>query len=310
MKKQNSLFLKFNIFFLRAILRVIALIPIPLMQVFAVGIGKLVLLFPKSKMIGTAKINLNFCLPEYSMQKRNIILTQSIIRSIAIGCEMPYIFFRGYSKVTSHVTRTPGIEKVEAQINSRPNKGVLLLGPHIGNWEIAIIYISKKFKTNILYTPQKSTVFDEIVKSSRTRYGLNMIPADLAGIKEMYTALKRGEVVVMLTDQVPKGGRGAVQVPFFNKHAATMTLPTKLYEKFSPSIFMVACLSKGPGKGFHFLFDDSIVSNIEIAKNIPDVEDYFAYGCNLTYEKIIREYPDQYQWIYKRYKHSDWYSYP
>ena len=297
-------------FFIKLIFRIVSLVPLGAMQFISLVIGRMLCLFPNIKMVKVARINIDICLPELTSKKKKQVLADSISRSVMVGLEMPYFFFRGYSKVSSQIKSTPGIDRVLASIKSEASKGVLLVGPHIGSWEVTIIYLSKIMKVNILYTPQKNNTFDLILKKARTRYGVNMISASLKGIKEIHAALKRKEVVVLLTDQVPKEGKGATQIPFFGKNACTMTLPTKLYEKFSPDVFMVYCLSKGIGKGFDFYFDD-ISKNISVAQeSTATIKDYFAYGCNLSYEVVIRKYPAQYQWIYKRFKYSDWYSYP
>jgi Kdo2-lipid IVA lauroyltransferase/acyltransferase len=297
-----------KILFIRSLLRIFSWIPLGGMQFVALVVGRIIFLFPNIRMVKVARTNIDICLPELTAGKKKEVLLGSVSRSVMVGLEMPYIFFRGYSKVASHMKSTLGMDKVLDSLASESSKGVLMVGSHIGCWEICIVYLSKIMKMNVLYTPQKNKNFDLVLKQARTRYGLNMIPASLKGIKDIHAALKRKEVVVLLTDQVPTGGKGATQVPFFGKNAATMTLPRKLYEKFSPDVFMVSGLSKGVGKGFDLYFDD-ISKNIGIAKDTCSINDYFAYGCNLSYEPVIRGYPTQYQWIYKRFKYSDWYSY-
>ena len=77
----------------------------------------------------------------------------------------------------------------------------------------------------------------------RSRSGVRPVPTDPGGIKALYQALGRGEMVVILPDQQPKARvRGAgVFAPFFGVPALTMVLVGRLARKTgAPVIFSFA----------------------------------------------------------------------
>jgi KDO2-lipid IV(A) lauroyltransferase len=58
--------------------------------------------------------------------------------------------------------------------------------------------------------------------AARQRPGLQTAPTNLSGVKQLIKALKKGEAVGLLPDQVPPRGMG-VMAPFFGREAYTMT---------------------------------------------------------------------------------------
>ena len=65
------------------------------------------------------------------------------------------------------------------------------------------------------------------METARARPALATAPATLAGVRQMMRALRRGETVGLLPDQVPPDGMG-VWAPFFGQPAYTMTLAARL----------------------------------------------------------------------------------
>ena len=82
----------------------------------------------------------------------------------------------------------------------------------------------------MLYRPARKEALREVMDQSRARPGVATAPATLAGVRQMIRALRRGEAVGLLPDQVPPEGMG-VWVPFFGKPAYTMTLAARLVQQ-------------------------------------------------------------------------------
>jgi KDO2-lipid IV(A) lauroyltransferase len=119
-------------------------------------------------------------------------------------------------------------------------------------------------------------------------------PANMQGVRQMVRALKRGEAIGMLPDQVPSVGEG-VWAPFFGKPAYTMTLPAKLHQMTGATIVLVYSerLARGRGWTVHFFrFDDDPSGTTEER----------TARINAAIEKVILERPEQYFWGYDRYK--------
>ena len=68
------------------------------------------------------------------------------------------------------------------------------------------------------------------MREGRSRGRVRLAPADLSGVRELMSALKRGEAAGFLPDQVPGEGEGE-WAEFFGRPAYTMTLAAKLAER-------------------------------------------------------------------------------
>jgi hypothetical protein len=82
---------------------------------------------------------------------------------------------------------------------------------------------------------------------SRTAPGMQAAPANLSGVRQMLRALRKGETVGLLPDQVPPDGQG-VWVPFFGRTAYTMTLAARLAQQTGCAVVLTWC-ERLPGAG-------------------------------------------------------------
>jgi KDO2-lipid IV(A) lauroyltransferase len=150
----------------------------------------------------------------------------------------------------------------------------------------------------VLYRPARKRVLREVVDSARARPGLAAAPATLAGVRQMIRALRRGEAVGLLPDQVPPEGLG-VWAPFFGEPAYTMTLAARLVQQTGATP-LVAWGERLPhGRGF-------VVRISPLTEPLPFEDAHPADACaaaiNRAMEALIRQCPQQYLWGYHRYK--------
>lgn len=132
------------------------------------------------------------------------------------------------------------------------------------------------------------------MEQARNMSGLKAVPATLQGVREFVRALRRGEAIGMLPDQVPSSGDG-VWSPFFGKPAYTMTLAAKLALQTGVTVIMMAGerLPKGQGWRIHY---------VPLATPLPTDITELATAINRAMEDLIRRFPTQYLWGYNRYK--------
>ena len=134
----------------------------------------------------------------------------------------------------------------------------------------------------------------ELVATSRNRPDMTAVPTTLAGVRQMLRALKAGEAVGLLPDQVPPQGLG-VWAPFFGKPAYTMTLPARLVQQTGAVLLLIwgerlpasagYCIHVRPWQG-----------------EVADAPEAAAAQVNAQMERLVRECPAQYLWGYARYK--------
>jgi KDO2-lipid IV(A) lauroyltransferase len=174
-------------------------------------------------------------------------------------------------------------------------RGIVFLTPHLGCFEAtAQAYAARYGEITVLYRPARQAWLRELIESSRGRPRLATAPTTLAGVKQMLKALKAGDAVGLLPDQVPPQGLGA-WAPFFGREAYTMTLPARLAQQTGARILLAwgARLPWGRGYRIHLRPAPASLSGDPAAA---------AGEVNALMESLIRECPGQYLWGYARYK--------
>jgi KDO2-lipid IV(A) lauroyltransferase len=117
----------------------------------------------------------------------------------------------------------------------------------------------------------------------------------------MMRALRRGETVGLLPDQVPPEGQG-VWAPFFGQPAYTMTLAARLVQQTGAHLLMLWCERLGGGAGYVMRvceFDEPLPAGAG-SEAAPQLS--AATAINRSMEALIRQNPGQYLWAYNRYK--------
>ena len=181
-------------------------------------------------------------------------------------------------------------------------RGVVILTPHMGSFEVTAQAYAQEFAAEfgpitVLYRPARKPLLRELMDGSRARAGVATAPATLAGVRQMIRALRRGETVGLLPDQVPPEGMG-VWVPFFGRPAYTMTLAARLVQQTGAVMLMAwgERLPRGAGFAVH-------VS--ELGEALPQHDPGQAESAaviNRAMERLILQCPQQYLWGYNRYK--------
>jgi len=205
-------------------------------------------------------------------------------------CEVPALWFRPHAKVAALVCEAQGME--EALAVRAQGRAIVFLTPHIGCFEITAQYIALRVPLTVLYRPPKMSWLEPLMLEGRSRPNVRLVPADLSGVRAVFRALKAGEAVGFLPDQVPGEGEGD-WAEFFGRPAYTMTLAAKLAEREGVRCFLVFGRRLPRGRGYAIRF-----------RPLPEkIEGESATRrLNRALEELVRECPGQYLWGYNRYK--------
>ncbi|MOA04434.1 Lipid A biosynthesis lauroyl acyltransferase [compost metagenome] len=130
--------------------------------------------------------------------------------------------------------------------------------------------------------------------TARNRPGVKAVPTALSGVRQMIKALRRGEAVGLLPDQVPPEGLG-LWSPFFGREAYTMTLAARLVQQTGATVIVARCERKPWGQGYVLYFE-------ELPVPLSDSLETAVLQLNQAMERTIRQSPSQYLWGYARYK--------
>ena len=213
--------------------------------------------------------------------------------------ELPRLWLRPRSQAIADPLRWEGAELLEALLER--GKGLVLLTPHMGSFEVSAQAYAERFgkrqPITVLYRPARQAWLRELEETARARPALATAPANLAGVRLMMRALRRGQTVGLLPDQVPPQGMGA-WVPFFGRPAYTMTLAARLVQQTGAAVAVLWTERLPRGAGY-------VVRALPLPVPLPAQsagDEAAALAINRSMEAVIRMKPEQYLWGYNRYK--------
>jgi Kdo2-lipid IVA lauroyltransferase/acyltransferase len=273
----------------RNLAHLLAHLPLGLLHRIGAGVGLLIASWP-NKQRRNALINIALCFPELDRKAQRQLRTRNLREFGKTYLEIAYLWLRPAEEVLSLVRETRGSELLER----RNGKGLIVLSPHLGAWELAGLHLAAHGPTAIFYKPQK--YLDDLILASRARSGAELAPITAKGIRVLVQALERGDYVGILPDQEPKADKGAVFAPFFGIPAFTMLLVNRLARRTgAPVIFMFAERLEGKqGFRMHCIpAPDGIDSDDDIKA---------ATALNRGIEQCVSICPEQYVWPYKRFR--------
>ena len=238
------------------------------------------------------RLNLRAVYPDMDSSQRNLVGRASMTHYARGIFEAGMLWHWPLEKVFDLFDEVQGFEHVEAAMQA--GKGLIVAVPHCGSWEMLNLYLHSKGKAAILYKPSKFPEIDAMLLDKRRRGGAEMVPATGAGIRRMFSLLKKGLYVALLPDQEPTGGGGEF-APFFGIEALTgVLLPRMARRAGAPVIFAVCERRKGGRYCVHiFKPDDSIYSK--------DMRTALT-AVNRGIEQCIEVDTTQYLWAYKRFR--------
>ncbi len=203
--------------------------------------------------------------------------------------ELPWVWRRPLEEVIASVRQCHGWEHVETE--HAKGKGVIMLTPHLGCFEVISLYIAARSPITSMYRPPRWRFLDILMHQGRARGQMKLVAADFGGVRQMLKALKRGEFIGILPDQVPGNGEGE-WASFFGRPAYTMTLIGRLVESSGAPVVMCYCERMVEGAGYILNFTPLV---LDVSRSIPQ-------QINSALESVIRRLPGQYLWSYNRYK--------
>jgi Kdo2-lipid IVA lauroyltransferase/acyltransferase len=272
-------------FIFRLFFRMLSLLPLRVLHGMGALLGRMTYAFSPGY---AARIRENLLQAGFRLDDEpgKKLLSKSIAEAGKGIMELPWIWGKPYEKVLGKVIECRGKEYFDA---AQQGGSVIYLTPHFGCFELAGLYCAQHRPITILYRQPRLAWLEAVMCKGRGRGKAQLAKADLSGVRLLYKALKKGEAIGLLPDQVPGGGEG-VWADFFGRPAYTMTLVGRLAEASNATLLMVSAERKAKGYVMHFE---------------PLLLDYsrpVAEQINKTLEKIIRVCPEQYLWSYNRYK--------
>jgi len=190
-----------------------------------------------------------------------------------------------------------GIEYLQEALNK--GKGVSVITPHLGNWELMAHFASiAGFPVNVIAKKLYDPRLDNLVLSLRNNYGIKTIFRDETSTgKKILKALKRGEILGMLIDQDTKVE--GVYVRFFNQLCYTPSGAANLALRTGAQV-LFCTISRNTNRKHSIRFYPPLRTVRTLDKQNDIVTNTQIYSHLI--EASIRKYPDQWVWMHQRWK--------
>lgn len=274
---------------IRRLLMLLSRLPLGILHAIGVFVGWCVILFP-NRQRRNALINISLCMPHLAAEEKIRLRNRCLREFGKTYLEIAHLWLRPVEGVVGLIREVRGGEL----LRRADGRGLIVLSPHLGAWELAGLYLAEQGPTAIFYKPQK--YMDDLIVAARRRSGATLAPITARGIRSLVSALARGEYAGILPDQEPRAEKGAAFAPLFGVPAWTMVLVNKLARKSGARvIFMFAeRLPRGQGFRIHCLPAPAGI----------DAEDdaVAAAALNRGVEQCVEVCPEQYLWPYRRFR--------
>jgi len=271
------------------VLWLLAQLPLPLARPLFGGAGRLAGLLARTRRRVVTR-NLELCFPELDLAARND-LRRRFFRSFGIGA---FEFLRAWwgplGRVPAH-SRIEGIEHFEAA--RAAGRGVILLSGHFLPFEMCGRLLTTRTPCAAMYRPYANPAFEWAVKRGRMRYA-----AAMYGREELRGAVRflRGGGGLWYAPDQDMRGRDTVFAPFFGVPANTITGTSQLARLSGAAVLPFFHRRSDDGRGYVIRIEPAL-------EGFPtgDLE-ADATRINALVERMVREAPDQYLWLHRRFK--------
>lgn len=268
--------------------------PLWLLQLLARFVAFCLCIFKKNSLYRSTCINIMLVRPDAPEQERITWVKQSIYNQIFNTLASAKVWVMPTDWAKNNIAHVHNKHILHNALQAQ--KGILVVVPHIGSWEMMNAWMSDFASPVIMYKPFKNQAIDHIIKQGRQRLNATLIPTDNTGVKALLATLKSGGMSIVLPDHVPDKNGGIV-APFFNIPTLTGTLTPKLIQKTRCTVIGLTCIWKKNGFHIHcFALDDP---NLYHKDNIIATS-----ALNTAMENMIYTQFTQYMWGYRRFKHT------
>jgi len=262
---------------------------LPLAVVAAIGnaLGALLYwLIPERRRV--TRINLAKCFPQMPEAERERLARASFRAFARSFIERGILWWAPTARV-ARLVRIEGIEHLQALGHNR----VVLFGPHFVGLD-AVVRLNIDLPMVSTYSRQKDAFLDAVIYRGRTRFGGNVFPRQ-AGLRPALRAIKSGAIYYYLPDMDLRPKR-QLFVPFFGVPAATVTGLSYIARLTGAAI--VPCVTRmlPGGRGY-------VVRLYPAWNDFPSGDDAADARRMVAFiEERVREMPEQYLWMHKRFK--------
>ncbi len=193
------------------------------------------------------------------------------------------------------IEKTPEVNTI---LKESKEKGTILVSGHFGNWEIAIALLATKYFESVsaIQARQRNYIVDKYIADKRRRWGIDLIYSRGA-VTNALSAVGKNRLLGLLPDQ--DGGKRGVFVPFLGRMASTPVGAATLHLRSKSTLIFGCCLRTAPFQFKGYLVPLNIDSDLPLNRENAQI---VTTRFTAELEKYIRQHPEQYLWMHRRWK--------
>ena len=264
--------------------------PIQLGRFFARMLAGFLTSFQLSKISKIIGLNIQIAFPNMDQQQRQQLTKKAIQNELTSYFEFLSIWGSSNQRNIQRIQNVSGEQYLHEALAEK--KGIVLIVPHFGTWEVMNAWLSQYTEMTILYKPVKNPDADRFVREARSREQAHLVPTDESGVRQIFKALKQGGTTAILPDHTPD--HGGEMINYFDIPLASSSLSAKLIQKTKAKALLIYTM-RNDQDGF-----DMYIEPIDPQIYQGSAEDGTLI-IHQTLEQLIKRYPDHYHWSYKRF---------
>ena len=178
-------------------------------------------------------------------------------------------------------------------------RGLIFVAGHLGNWELSGAYIAARgIPFHAIARGMGNPLSDRFFRRTRERLGMQVMH-DQEAVRRVPRALKAGEAVGVLSDQATVGLASTI-VPFFGRPAKTPRGGAVFALRGDVPVLFVQALRQQDGRYVFVAEEITITHSDNRERDVDDIMIRFSERL----EALVRQYPGQYFWQHRRWKHQ------
>lgn len=272
------------------LLWLIQLLPIPVIHIIAFILGRLAYyLATERRKVGLK--NMELCFPEWTKSKHRHIIKGCFVHMARLLLEYGICWYSSAARIK----RLMPIKNLHYLTDLQSSgQDIIIFYPHFTAFEMGAFSLNQFVPLVSIYSHQKNKAFDKKIYEGRMRYHNAKIISRQDSLRSIIKAMKEGHTPLLYLPDQDFGPKDSIFVKFFATDAATI-----------PGLSRIARLSKAKivpiiarRVGFHFELEC-----YPTWENFPtgDIK-ADTRRMNAFLEERIKEHPDQYFWLHKRFK--------
>jgi KDO2-lipid IV(A) lauroyltransferase len=255
-------------------------------------LGKLISLIISplvKKRFAIARRNLELCYPELSEQQREDLIEKLNFSVGMMPIETALSWWASDSQLRKRVTYE-GLEHLDAALEK--GKGVILLTGHFTSMELGGRLIMLRTPCHVMFREMNNKLFNAVMMRARIKHSEGIVLQK--DPRTMVRALRKNKVIWYAPDQ-DFGPKPSIFAKFFGVTAATIPATSRLVKMSGAAV--IPFVPRRDENGHYTLTLGKALDNFPTGDELAD-----AQRINDVIEQEIRQSPEQYFWVHRRFK--------